>query len=79
MYALMIASRQLKLLVHAHFYVLPIWRKEAVALVATVEESGQSFQTNTNQKFQMTSRVATMRDLGLFYRSYKPRKTKVAG
>ena len=52
---------------------------DAVALVATDEESGQSFQTNTKRKFQMTSRVVTMRDLGLFYRSYKPRKTKVTG
>ena len=33
MYALMITSSQLKLLVHALFYVLPIWRKETLRVL----------------------------------------------
>ena len=42
MYALMITSSQLKLLVHALFYVLPIWRKEALRVLTNYYNSSKT-------------------------------------
>ena len=41
-YALMITSSQLKLLVHALFYVLPIWRKEVLRVLTNYYNSSKT-------------------------------------
>ena len=49
MYALMISSSQLKRLVHALFYVLPIWRNEALRVLMNYYNSSKTFCKDTSK------------------------------
>ena len=49
MYALMITSSQLKLLVHALFYVLPIWRNEVLRDLTNYYNSSKTLCEDTSK------------------------------
>ena len=49
MYALIITSSQLKLLVHTLFYLLPIWRKEALRVLTNYYNSSKTLCEDTSK------------------------------
>ena len=53
-YALMITSSELKLLVHALFYVLPIWRKEALRVLTNYYNSSKTLCEDTSKHTFLT-------------------------
>ena len=54
MYALMITFQQLKLLVQALFYVLPIWRKEALGVLTNYHNSSKTLCEDTSKHIFLT-------------------------
>ena len=53
-YALMTTSSHLKLLVHALFYVLPIWRKEALRVLTNYYNSSKTLGEDTSKHTFLT-------------------------